>query len=189
SDVLPELARAGRPLRVWSIGCGRGEEAYTFAMLLAEAGAEGTVHSTDVDLEALRDAADGCYEGEALEELPADLAQRYVETLAGTGVPRYRVREEIRRRVVFSAHDITREDGLPGGSRFDLVAFRNVSIYLKRAAQERAFERVTNAIAPGGCLCLGESEWPPLALESRLRCRARRLRLFRIMDGVERAAA
>src|SRR5690606_23549381 len=51
--LLPALARRGERLRVWSAGCGRGEEAWSLAMLLEDAGLEGTVHASDVDPGAL----------------------------------------------------------------------------------------------------------------------------------------
>src|SRR5512133_3345913 len=47
----------GRPLRAWSAGCGRGEEAYTLSILLAELSglsAGFQVIGTDVDPVALR---------------------------------------------------------------------------------------------------------------------------------------
>jgi chemotaxis methyl-accepting protein methylase len=116
------------------------------------------------------------------------MAAEYLEPWADAAGPRYRVREAVRARVVFSRHDITRDCGLPGGAAFDLVAFRNVAIYFKRDVQERAFARVVHALLPGGCLCLGEAEWPPAALASRLHCSGRRLRVFRVRCDMEAAA-
>src|SRR5256885_16350438 len=58
SEVLPLLLeqKEGRsPIRVWSAGCATGDEAYTIAMLLAEAlGEEGLrdrvkIYATDID--------------------------------------------------------------------------------------------------------------------------------------------
>ncbi len=177
--VVPELARAGTPVRCWSIGCSRGEEPYTLAMLLADAGVDGLVHATDIDPEALEQAAAATYGPDALAELPCGLAAQYMESVAGYATPRYRVREAVRRRVVFSVHDITRDDALPGGGAFHIVTFRNVAIYLKRDVQELAFRRTVDALAAGGYLCLGEAEWPPFALEQRLDCAARKARIFR----------
>ena len=79
--VLPEISRlrAGAPLRVWSAGCGRGEEAYTLAMLLDEAGIDGTIDATDLDPRALRAALDARYSAAAFAELPAALRDRYCE--------------------------------------------------------------------------------------------------------------
>src|SRR4051812_39589519 len=55
AELLPQLARerAGKPLRIWCAGCGAGEEAYTLAMLLEDAGIEGFIEATDIDSTAL----------------------------------------------------------------------------------------------------------------------------------------
>src|ERR1700736_1064824 len=64
-DVIPMiLAERGPddPIRVWSAGCASGQEAYTLAMLLAEAlGPDGLrqrvkIYATDVDEHALGEA-------------------------------------------------------------------------------------------------------------------------------------
>jgi two-component system CheB/CheR fusion protein len=47
-ELIPQILehRAGRlPIRVWSAGCATGEEAYTVAMLLADALGEGVFGS------------------------------------------------------------------------------------------------------------------------------------------------
>ena len=177
--VFPALARRGEPLRLWSIGCGCGEEAYTLAMLLEDSGAPGIVHASDIDVVALARACDAVYPEEALTELPADLAVRHLEALPTRGAALYGVCETVRRRVVFGTHDVTANDGLPGGELFHLVACRNLVIYLKRGVQEEAFQRMRRALAPGGYLCLGEAEWPPESLHRSLDVVARKARIFR----------
>jgi len=179
SCVIPELARAGEPLRIWSAGCGCGEEAYTLAMLLADAGVPGTVHATDIDPQALDRAAAAIYGPDALDDLPCDLAARFLQPIRDPSAPCYRVRENVRDRVVFARYDITGEASLPTGAPFDLVAFRNVAIYFRRDVHDEVFARVVAALRPGGYLCLGEAEWPPASLEPHLCCAVRRLRLFR----------
>jgi chemotaxis methyl-accepting protein methylase len=74
--VLPELARQqlDRPLAVWSVGCGAGEEPYTLAMLFDAAGISSEIHATDVDRSALELASSAVFASSALRELPADLS-------------------------------------------------------------------------------------------------------------------
>ncbi len=160
-EALPALARArnGAPLRIWSAGCGFGEEPYTLAMLLDREGMDGVVEATDIDPAALAAAAEGVYRAEAMEELPASLAQNYLEPLHGGG-QRYRVRDALRRRVRFMRHDLTADDGRWRDGGFDLVCCRNVLIYLNRDAQRRAFATLGAMLADDGYLCIGEAEWP-----------------------------
>ena len=77
TTVLAQLREAARPLRVWSAGCARGEEAYTLAMLLEECGAEGCVTATDIDSFALAASREGVYPEQLASDLPASLRSRF----------------------------------------------------------------------------------------------------------------
>jgi chemotaxis methyl-accepting protein methylase len=179
--VLPELARMrAQPLRILSAGCGVGEEAYTFAMLLERAGIEGTIEATDVDCTALQGARIGTYPIEATAELPSALRDEFLEPVVVNGQPRYRVRDDLRARVRFTRHDITAMGSPPGGENFDLVSCRNVLIYLQRSAQTNATKRLLDMIREDGVLCLGEAEWPPPEFAERLDPMPHRTRLFRL---------
>jgi two-component system CheB/CheR fusion protein len=115
STVVPALVAEahGAPLRVWCAGCSGGEEAYTYAMLLEEAGVAGTIEATDIACDALAAAAAGTYRLDALNELPEDLAVRYLQPLSGRAEERYRVVDALRARVRFTRHDVT-TGPLPG---------------------------------------------------------------------------
>src|SRR4051812_28434988 len=79
SDIVPKLIETvpdGAPIRVWSAGCASGEEAYTVAMVLADAlGDEGfhqrvKIYATDVDEDALATARHAVYPRESLKAVP-----------------------------------------------------------------------------------------------------------------------
>ncbi|MEJ1965965.1 MAG: protein-glutamate O-methyltransferase CheR [Gammaproteobacteria bacterium] len=194
--LLPQLAheRDGQPLRIWCAGCGAGEEAYTFAMLLEDAGVDGFIEATDVDASVLNGARAGIYPLTAAVELPAALSAAFLEPVVEDGRAAYRVHDRLRTRVRFSRHDITsnaappRPSSAPGSAsgsahehaRFDLVSCRNVLIYLQRAAQVRATQRLLDATRENGVLCLGEAEWPLPELATELEPLPHRTRLFRL---------
>jgi two-component system, chemotaxis family, CheB/CheR fusion protein len=82
AEVIPRmLAERGPddPIRVWSAGCASGQEAYTLAMLLAEAlGPDAfrqrvKIYATDIDEEALAEARTASYDARAIESVPQDL--------------------------------------------------------------------------------------------------------------------
>lgn len=178
TDVLPELQarRGGEPLRIWSAGCGCGEEAYTLAMVLEDAGIAGSIEATDIDPHALRTAEAGRYGAAAIVELPAELRERYLDASAGA----YLVTAAARARVRFSYHDLTScADMTDGGAGFDLVCCRNVLIYFERAHQQHTFQRIRAAVRAGGFLCLGEAEWPASAIASTLVALPHKTRVFR----------
>jgi chemotaxis methyl-accepting protein methylase len=147
------LARPGE-LRCWSAGCASGEEPFTLAILLAEAGGLGRVRieATDIDRESLDRTRAGRYRAPALVETPEPLVRRWFrpdgEWMAAD--PALRDAIEVR------AHDLTR-DAAPV-RRYDLVTCRNVVIYFDRAMQERLFVSFFDALHPGGCLMLGKVE-------------------------------
>src|SRR5262249_44358838 len=103
-EVIPsilEYRRPPAPVRVWSAGCATGEEAYTAAMLLAEALGEDQfrervkIYATDVDEDALAHARTATYKPKQVEDLPDELRERYFQELNGS----YVFRNEIRRAV------------------------------------------------------------------------------------------
>ncbi len=70
------------PIRIWSAGCASGEEAYTLAMVAAEAlGPEAVrervkIYATDVDEEALSQARQARYTAKQVEGVPPELLER-----------------------------------------------------------------------------------------------------------------
>ncbi len=86
--VIPEILSAKgakAPVRVWSAGCATGEEAYTLAIVLAEAmGVDQfrervKIYATDLDEDALQQARAGTYESSALADVPEELVEAYFE--------------------------------------------------------------------------------------------------------------
>lgn len=175
--VIPALARerAGKPLRIWSAGCGYGEEPYTLAMLLDEAGVAGSIHATDIDRVALEGARSARYSNSALEELPVELRTRYMCSLSGADV----VCEAVRNRVEFSYGDLT---GLPADEsrEFDLICCRNVLIYLAHDVQRQILRSLVARLRPRGYLCLGEAEWPAASVAVGLEPLGHKTRIFHL---------
>lgn len=176
SEVAPRWRRRDAPVRLWCAGCARGEEAYSLALLLLRCQVPGDVLATDVDPGALSAAQLGCYRPEAFEELDADDKALCFDP-EPDGAGRFRTTDAVRARVRFARHDLTAE--APPAGAFDLVSCRNVLIYLRPASQGMVTHRLLSALAPGGHLCLGESEWPPQDTLHRLKPISRVLRTFR----------
>src|SRR5207245_10620025 len=68
--VLPELMAFSSPVRIWVVGTGSGEEAYSLAMLLEQSGAEYRILGTDIDEPSLRTARAGVYVEERVSPVP-----------------------------------------------------------------------------------------------------------------------
>jgi chemotaxis methyl-accepting protein methylase len=160
-EVLPRLvlSHGTESLRIWSAGCGNGEEAYTLAMLLEDQRLPGYVCATDMDEAALSIARTGVYRSEATSELPEELSRAWLRSAAPDQTTDVAVHCSVRSRVTFAIHNVLsllRPDPLP----FHLICCRNVLIYLKREEQQRVLRHLRSALAPRGFLFLGEAEWP-----------------------------
>jgi chemotaxis protein methyltransferase CheR len=181
--LAAEVARAPRRLALWSAGCGRGEEPYTLAVLLAELGQPAlpsAIVATDVDPGALESAAAATYGGDALGEVPAPILARHFARAIPSGAGRLRVGDGTRRRVRLERHDLACAERPPRGAPFDLVSCRNTLIYFEPPLQRRAFALLVEALAPGGLLWLGEAEWPAGPAAERFETVDRHARLFRL---------
>lgn len=178
-SVLPLLAkrRAGQPLRIACLGCGHGEEAYTFAALMEEAAIAGHVEASDVDASALEAARAALYAESALDTLPPRLRAICVEPADRRSM--FRVRQPVRARVRFSKHDLTSGLPPPGSAPFDIVSCQNVLIYLQRPMQVRISWMMRRCLAEDGFLCVGEAEWPPPPVAATLSAISHASRVFR----------
>ena len=159
-EIVPKLfagKRVDDQVRVWVAGCATGEEAYSMAMLLSEYAAKLAfapqiqVFATDIDEDAIATAREGFYTINDAVELSAERLSRHFIN-EGTG---YRVRRELRERVLFAVHNIIRD---PPFAHLSLATCRNFLIYLNRTAQRRVMEVLHFALSPGGYLMLGSSE-------------------------------
>ena len=159
-EVVPELFEGkgpGETVRVWSVGCATGEEAYTVAMLLLEEAArheappEIQVFASDLHEHSLQKAREGFYPGDIETDVSVERLRRFFIKENGG----YRIRKEVREHVVFAPHNLL---GDPPFSKLDLIACRNVLIYLQRAVQRDVLDLFHYALNPDGFLLLGTSE-------------------------------
>ncbi len=158
--VIPELARATNgygPIRCWCATVASGEEAYTLAILLAEAiGTDAfadrvKIYATDADDEALMQARPGGHTARDLEAVPDDFRDRYFER-AGN---RYTFRADLRRAIIFGRHDLVQDAPI---SRLDLLVCRNTLMYFTAETQSRILARFHYALNDNGYLFLGKAE-------------------------------
>lgn len=163
SVVLPELmARAerdGRRLRIWSAGCSTGEEAYSIAMALAEAGVSAAgrpvVLGTDVSTRALEAARAAIYGRRAVVNVPAEVLAHHFEEVDGG----YRVIPRVMSLVEFRQHNLVSDLGPEGAvGQWDAIFCRNVTIYFRLESTERVIAGFFDALVPGGYLFIGHSE-------------------------------
>lgn len=138
---------------VWVAGCSTGEEVWSIALLLHEAGIQARIVATDIDTTALQIAARGRYPAEVMRDVPA----RFAGSFEPSGDHHVQIAGRFRTAVDFVRHDLTRE--APPVHDALLVSCRNVMIYFQREYQAAAHHTLLEALTPGGLLLLGEAEW------------------------------
>jgi two-component system CheB/CheR fusion protein len=161
-QVVPKLfagKTVGSTVRVWSVGCSTGEEAYSLAILLVEhmealkKSYTLQVFATDIDSRAIASARLGLFPASIAADLsPGRLARFF--TLEPSGQV-YRIHKAIRDLMVFSEQDLIKD---PPFSKIDLVSCRNLLIYLDANLQKRIIPLFHYALKPTGMLFLGSSE-------------------------------
>jgi chemotaxis protein methyltransferase CheR len=156
-EMLLEHARGRAPLRVWSSACSTGEEPYSAAITLREAGCTARILASDVDTEALATAQRGVYKTDLLERAGFKRMQPHFLKGTGRNDGLALLRPEVRAMVSFEFRNLLAPHWA-GSERFDAVFCRNVLIYFDRASQQRLLERLADVLVPGALLFLGHSE-------------------------------
>ena len=160
-DLLRESRAAGfGAVRVWSAACASGEEAYTLALLADQAFGQEQVPvdvlGTDVSGAALGAAEAGRYRQRAVQLLEPPLRERYLDRQDDGS---YLVGQRLRGLVRFRRHNLASDPFPPlGEAGFDLVACRNVLIYLEQPVAGRVIESLERSVRPGGMLMLGAAD-------------------------------
>ena len=156
STIIPLLKRK-KSIRLWSVACSTGEEAYSLAILVCECmerlklNVEVKIFATDVDHDAVMTAQKGLYSMSLLENIDQEILDKYFEQANGG----YLVGEKIRKMIVFAKHNIFKDAPF---SKIDLISCRNMFIYVKPEMQQKALATFYRLLEEDGCLFLGSSE-------------------------------
>ena len=161
-SIIPELIdrakQNGRILRVWSAGCATGEEAYSMALLVADALGPDfpewsvKIFATDLATDAIAFARRGLYPENVLSDVPDDYRNRFFER----NDHGYRISKMLRESVIFGEQDISRGVPFP---RIDLVVCRNLLIYLQPELQQSVLDLFAYSLHHShGYLFLGKAE-------------------------------
>jgi chemotaxis protein methyltransferase CheR len=163
-----ELARrieAGQErIRIWSAASSTGEEPYTLAMTaLGVKGIESVdlkILATDIAVDTLRQAAEGCYAEARIAPVPEALRKRWFQRRAdgeGPDERMWEVKPELKRVVAFRRLNLA-EPPFPMKGPFDVVFCRNVLIYFDQPTRQRLISAIESLVRPDGLVCIGHTE-------------------------------
>lgn len=151
-----------RPFRILSAACSTGEEPYSMAIALLEAGVPATawtMDAVDLSLRNLAKAREGWYAGLSFRQLVPPLRDRYFAARDGG----WEIRAELRAAVRFQPGNLLDPFLLAGETPYDLILCRNVLIYLTPEARLKTVWNLSRLLVPGGLLAGGHAEpWDQL---------------------------
>jgi chemotaxis protein methyltransferase CheR len=158
--VFPVLASYPE-INIWQAGCAHGQEVYSLAILLEEAGLydRSRIYATDFNDAALAIAADGIY---ATREA-RDWSRNYMEAGGSHSLSDYysarydfiKLDQRLRRNVTFFNHNLVTDEVF---CEAHLILCRNVLIYFSNPLQDRTLGLFRDSLVRGGFLCLGTRE-------------------------------
>ncbi|MCX6267166.1 MAG: PAS domain-containing protein [Bacteroidetes bacterium] len=160
--ILPEYLNElpnGYALRAWVTGCSTGEEAYSLAMVFAEALDKVHTHknlslqifATDLDISAIEIARKGSFKKNIVADVSPDRLSRFFKVEHGG----FLVNTSIREMVVFAPQNVVRD---PPFTKLDILTCRNMLIYMEPELQKKLISLFNYSLVPGGLMVLGTAE-------------------------------
>ncbi len=187
AETIPNIVsskRDGDTLKVWDVACSTGEEAYSLAILFEEEIQRQKknillkVFATDISEEHIKIASLGKFRKDIEANIsPKKLKKYFLEDEDG-----YIINPELRKRIIFSNHDILKD---PPFKNMDMVACRNLLIYLKPEVQSAVLHTLHYSLRINGIMFLGSSE-SNTALRNYFTTLSEKLKIFRNIHVSER---
>ena len=160
-ETVVPILRTYPFVRIWHAGCSTGEEAYSTAILLHEAGLYDRcrIYATDMNEHVLRKARDGIFPLTAMKAYTAN----YIQAGGTTAFSEYYTaqydsaifRPWLKRNIVFAQHNLAMDTSF---NELHAIVCRNVMIYFNRALQNRVLDLFSASLVRLGFLCLGNKE-------------------------------
>lgn len=148
-------------IRVWSAGCSSGEEVYSLAILLNDAGLneKSFIYGTDINTEMLNEARKGVYslrkinsytENYKLCDLPGLLTDHFAMMHDAANI-----HNKLKQNTLFSTHNLVSDTVF---NEFQVISCRNVFIYFEAELQQKILDLFYKSLSQSGFLCLGSKE-------------------------------
>ncbi len=145
-------------INIWSAACSTGQEIYSIAITLKE-----LLHDikkinikllgTDISSDVIKQASYGKYNKFEIERgLSSGILNKYFSSDGNS----WKISDEIRSLASFRKINLMQSFSSLG--KFDIIFCRNVAIYFTIEDRKKLFDRIADALAPGGYLLIGSTE-------------------------------
>lgn len=158
---LAELA-GERPLRLLSLPCSTGEEPYSLAMALLDAGLSPLdfhIDGIDISPTSVAKGVKGSYGRNSFRGSELSFRERHFH-VCDDG---HQLDQKVRRQVSLSVGNVLDPALASRNGQYDFVFCRNLLIYFDLATQQRVFEVLKRLAQPQGVLFIGPAEGSLLA--------------------------
>ena len=145
------------PLRILSLGCAAGEEPYSIAMTLLDAGLTARrfkIDAIDVSTRRLDAARVGVFSANSFRGSDLGYQMRYFHKCRQG----YELAAEVRSTVSFSHGNVLTADSLEESGLYDVIFCRNLLIYLNGQARTCVLSTVDRLLAIDGVFFIGHAD-------------------------------
>jgi chemotaxis protein methyltransferase WspC len=151
--------RPGRVVRILSLPCAGGEEPYSMAMALTDAGVAPSsfrIEGIDLSAASIERATAGRYTRNAFRGRALGFRERYFSRHGD----QYQISDALRAQVAFAQGNLLAFDATTAAGRYDLVFCRNLLIYFDEPTSAAAVALLRTLLADDGMLLAGYAEVP-----------------------------
>ncbi len=159
--LVPQIqkARPGKSVRIWHAACASGEEPYSMAIALLEAGRYqyGPIEivATDFNENALKQACQGLFRKRSFRSLPTEHFLRYFQSIDKDHL---QLAERVKEKVQFTYLNLMDTYEIEKLGRFDFIFCRNAFIYFSESAVKQVVESFYRALRESGYLFIASVE-------------------------------
>ncbi|MBS1637562.1 MAG: protein-glutamate O-methyltransferase CheR [Bacteroidetes bacterium] len=161
---LMEQYKNKSTIKIWHAGCSTGEEIYTMAIVLSQAGLYGRadVTATDLSSAAMAKAMEGNYSSFLWKKYLGAFKQYFPggkpEDFFEIAEDHVKVKESLKKNISFKKHNLVQD---PMNKKFDVIFCRNVMIYFDEVLKMKVLNLFYNCLEPGGYLIIGYYDMLP----------------------------
>jgi chemotaxis protein methyltransferase CheR len=161
--VQARRTQGKKTMRIWSAASSTGDELYTLALMLRDAGLWSKdmtfeLIGTDICHDALEKARAGLYRKYNIRNIPPSLLQAHFKHDNATGSETWQLSHDLRSSCRFQEGNLMDSVRCAALGKFDFIFCRNVLIYFDEPSKEKAVQYLANNLHDDGYVLLGHSE-------------------------------
>lgn len=151
-----EAGSRAHEFKIWCAACSTGDEPYSVAVQMLDAGLNCSILATDISHTVLSTAVRGIYRSDKTRNVPPVLLHRYFQKGSGKYTGYVKVKKEVMNHVRFQRFNLITDP--PPQQKFDAVICRNVMIYFDLPTSERVVNKLYESVLPKGFFAIGNAE-------------------------------